>query len=528
MADLAKIKRNVAKMAAQGAPIEDIDGYIASQGVTVDEVRAFKPQQATQATPAPSMGIGEDMARSGATGLRQGIEGTVGMFGDAAKMTGDIVGWGAGKLGASPETQDWARTIGRRVNPFGMAATTEEIQSATKPVIGENYQPQTVAGEYARTVGQFAPAAVAGPGSLGRKAAMTVIPALASETAGQATKGTALEPYARGGAALVSGVGVASLGKNAGAVKDMRKNAPSYEAVVADKNTLYTALENAGIQFDAKTYYNMVGRVSHKLRNFNDVDAPLTSRVLKTAKGKVKSGAQSFNDVEDMLSKAKGILREPNASNEDKKAAGILIEELDGFFNKAPLTSNGSIAAENVPIVAAKARELARRSILAREALEIERKSKWYTSGDESGIRNQASSYGKRNEKSMTPMEAKDLKKLVRREGAHGLINSTGSKLTQGILAAAGLAGGAILPLAIGGGISMGSRALSAAMTNAQMKKYLQTVLAGREAQAAALAKKSRGMPIVQPALLGVQAGLYPPTYVNNAKIDSWSAPPVR
>jgi hypothetical protein len=48
MADLAKIKRNVAKMAAQGAPEQDIDGYIASEGVTVDDVRNFKPQQQTR------------------------------------------------------------------------------------------------------------------------------------------------------------------------------------------------------------------------------------------------------------------------------------------------------------------------------------------------------------------------------------------------------------------------------------------------------------------------------------------------
>jgi hypothetical protein len=42
MADLARIKNNVAKMAAQGAPEQDIDGYIASEGVTVDDVRNFR------------------------------------------------------------------------------------------------------------------------------------------------------------------------------------------------------------------------------------------------------------------------------------------------------------------------------------------------------------------------------------------------------------------------------------------------------------------------------------------------------
>lgn len=48
MADLAKIKRNVAKMAAQNASEADIDGYIASEGVTVDDVRNFKSQAAPE------------------------------------------------------------------------------------------------------------------------------------------------------------------------------------------------------------------------------------------------------------------------------------------------------------------------------------------------------------------------------------------------------------------------------------------------------------------------------------------------
>jgi len=41
MADLARIKRNVAKMAGMNAPEADIDAYIQSEGVTVDQVRAF-------------------------------------------------------------------------------------------------------------------------------------------------------------------------------------------------------------------------------------------------------------------------------------------------------------------------------------------------------------------------------------------------------------------------------------------------------------------------------------------------------
>lgn len=42
MADLARIKRNVARMVQQSAPEADIDAYIGSEGVTLDQVRAFK------------------------------------------------------------------------------------------------------------------------------------------------------------------------------------------------------------------------------------------------------------------------------------------------------------------------------------------------------------------------------------------------------------------------------------------------------------------------------------------------------
>lgn len=42
MADLARIKRNVAKMASMNAPEADIDGYIASEGVTIDDVRNYR------------------------------------------------------------------------------------------------------------------------------------------------------------------------------------------------------------------------------------------------------------------------------------------------------------------------------------------------------------------------------------------------------------------------------------------------------------------------------------------------------
>lgn len=50
MVDLAKVKRNVAKMASMNAPEADIDGYIASEGVTIDDVRNYRETPQLQLT----------------------------------------------------------------------------------------------------------------------------------------------------------------------------------------------------------------------------------------------------------------------------------------------------------------------------------------------------------------------------------------------------------------------------------------------------------------------------------------------
>jgi hypothetical protein len=73
-------------------------------------------------------------------------------------------------------------------------------------VTGEFYEPQTTAGEYARTIGEFAPAAALGGGGLLARGANVLAPALLSETAGQVTEGTQLEPWARVAGGLAGGV----------------------------------------------------------------------------------------------------------------------------------------------------------------------------------------------------------------------------------------------------------------------------------------------------------------------------------
>lgn len=86
----------------------------------------------------------------------------------------------------------------------GLAALPDTREMlASIPVIGpeSRYVAPGLLGEYVSTAGEFA----GGAGALGGPSAMLrygAVPGVASEAAGQATEGTALEPYARTGAAI--------------------------------------------------------------------------------------------------------------------------------------------------------------------------------------------------------------------------------------------------------------------------------------------------------------------------------------
>lgn len=81
MTDLARIKNNVARMVSMGAPESDIDGYIASEGVTIEDVRNYnniqiKPLTEKQkAKPKDTDYLG--IVKAGLEGFGEGIEGGV-------------------------------------------------------------------------------------------------------------------------------------------------------------------------------------------------------------------------------------------------------------------------------------------------------------------------------------------------------------------------------------------------------------------------------------------------------------------
>jgi hypothetical protein len=133
----------------------------------------------------------EDVAKSFPTGVVEGLTGLAGMQGTIAQMAGGQPGQYLPGYGI--------------VGPSG-----EQLNEGVRDLIGRDYyQPQSVAGEYSRTVGEFLPGALA-PGGVGARAASVLVPAATSETAGQIARGmsggqrdTAAEEWSR----LVGGLG---------------------------------------------------------------------------------------------------------------------------------------------------------------------------------------------------------------------------------------------------------------------------------------------------------------------------------
>ena len=139
----------------------------------------------------PESGTVSDIAKSAAAGVARGVSGLVGLPGDV----GRLMKAGADYLVGSPSPE-----LG------GTPVTSEQAIRGIESVTGPLHDPQTTAGEYARTIGEFIPAAALGPGGAVRSALRYgVVPAIASETAGQATKGTEAEPYARAAAGIATG-----------------------------------------------------------------------------------------------------------------------------------------------------------------------------------------------------------------------------------------------------------------------------------------------------------------------------------
>ena len=178
--------------------------------------------------PAEAVSPAMDVLKGAGAGLRRGVESLPGAPQDMATLAAIGSAWLAGKLGASPATQESIRGMGE----IPYLPSSEDIHAATTPFMGESYQPSTTAGKFAATAGEFVPGFINPAGGVANAVKQSVLglgAGLASEAAGQATAGTSLEPWARAAGGIAGGVAPAATEAGVKAVR----GAPAREAEIA-------------------------------------------------------------------------------------------------------------------------------------------------------------------------------------------------------------------------------------------------------------------------------------------------------
>jgi len=201
-----------------------------------------KSEAAMQPSIWETLGRGAaDITLAGGTGVGQGAMETVGLPGTMAELAETGARKLAGLVGM--DASGLPEGMISSALPGGMQASGADIRQGVSDLTGgfTEYQPQTTAGEYARTIGQF----VGG----GMKPRAGLIAGAASEGAGQLTEGTALEPYARFAAGLLAPAaltGIENMASKAAAMGPWKAGIKSADDLLADAKNLYEAGRTSG------------------------------------------------------------------------------------------------------------------------------------------------------------------------------------------------------------------------------------------------------------------------------------------
>lgn len=327
----------------------------------------------------PSVGVAEDVAKSGGVGLAKGAIGLAGMGGDLAELAKKGADWVGSKLPDIPSPSPDS-TIGKTLQflrdesaksanlPAAQGSgdlpgsyvppTSSQLQKSVEGVTGDFYTPKTIPGQYAQTVGEFAPAALGGgEGLLARVAKQVVAPAVTSETAGQLTQGTAAEPYARV-AGAVTGGGLASV-----LSKAPEMAAPTVEELKNAARAGYNHPDVAAVQIKPQAVMDLGDKIRSDLESkgyrdfrekntFNGVDE-LSNPTPTSARA--AGGPATVADLDSIRKGLGNTAKERDAVGSltpDANAANHAIGHIDDFLTnlKQPQLLAGD-ASKAVPVL---------------------------------------------------------------------------------------------------------------------------------------------------------------------------------
>lgn len=387
MADLARIKNNVRKMAAQNAPEADIDGYIASEGVTLDDVRNFKPE----AAPAPESQMSQDLrGELSAMTLNPG----------KAKYDA-LSGWQKPIVAASDMLQ-----LGASGATFGFG--DKAVAAVRAPFTDQTYAEELAAQRgltqgarnragYAGNAAEFggavaAPLALASKGltlaGRGGTAAMEGVKGLAARSGLMAAEGAGYGAMSAlgndqdvatgagigalaGGAGNVIGEGIsAGVSKVAGAF-NKKPAIPSNEELRATAKAAYQTADDAGVIFKSNSMDNLSNEVRKDLAEFGFEPAlqPRISTVLDVME-RMKGKNVTLKGV-DILRRVVNNARQ-SIDPSEREIGGRIVDKIDDFLESATASDAVTGEAKTAAIALKQARQAwsrMRKSELVDEAI---------------------------------------------------------------------------------------------------------------------------------------------------------------
>lgn len=184
MADIARIKGNVRKMVAQNAPEADIDAYIASEGVTLDQVRsAGRGHNVPEFKP---VGVDNYNPETGMVETKHGKAGSA-FLGAMDGLSFGFADEGAGALDALISGQPYSRGVQNIRNMMDDAKAQNPVSYGAGQVVG-SVAPVVAAGPATLTAGAIRQGAGLGRVALSSALDGAAIGAATGAGAGETTK----------------------------------------------------------------------------------------------------------------------------------------------------------------------------------------------------------------------------------------------------------------------------------------------------------------------------------------------------
>jgi hypothetical protein len=227
--------------------VELPDGRVVEVDTTDANVAAQAAQKFLSAKQPEQPSMLADAGKSVGAGLANAAIGTIGGLGDVRELASRGVDMAGSRLGVdlSP-IKSVASAASNLVPPLALmkgAPTSQDVRSTIKdPIVSPDYESQSLTGSYLKTAAEFTPGMLAGGrgGLAARFMRNVAVPAIGSETAGQLTKGTEAEPFARVAGALL-----------APGIEGAARRAITPLPASADRQALAQTLRNEGVQLTA-------------------------------------------------------------------------------------------------------------------------------------------------------------------------------------------------------------------------------------------------------------------------------------